>query len=196
MTPEPSPWVRRWSHLLPSGASVLDVACGSGRHVTWLAGNGCRVTGVDRDASAVEPLRSVAEVLVADIESRPWPLAGRRFDAVIVTNYLWRPLWPTLIASLADGGVLICETFAEGNQTVGKPSNPDFLLKPGELLQACQGLDVVAYENGFLDAPPRFVQRIAAIQPPADPALLPRHRLAPGPATPGRLKSSDSEEPA
>ena len=103
---------------------------------------------------------------------------------------------PTLIASLAEGGVLIYETFAEGNQTVGKPSNPDFLLQPGELLQAAQGLRVVAYENGFLDTPPRFVQRIAAVKPQPHTTAPVRHNLAPGPATPGRLKSSDSEEPA
>jgi SAM-dependent methyltransferase len=196
MTLAPSPWVQRWSHLVAPGASVLDVACGSGRHVRWFAEQGCRVTGVDRDAQALEPLRGAAEVLVADIENGPWPLAGRRFDAVIVTNYLWRPLLPTLVASLDEGGVLIYETFAEGNQTVGKPSNPDFLLQPGELLQAAQSLELVAYENGFLDAPPRFVQRLAAVNPQLVTATPARRNLAPGAATPGRLKSSDSEEPA
>jgi SAM-dependent methyltransferase len=196
MTLAPSPWVQRWSHLVPPRGSVLDVACGSGRHVRWFADRACRVTAVDRDAAAVEPLRAIAEVLVADIENGPWPLAGRRFDAVIVTNYLWRPLLPTLIASVGDGGVLIYETFTDGNQTVGKPSNPDFLLKPGELLQAAQGLEVVAYENGFLDTPPRFVQRMAAAKSTGATAPFPRRHLASGASTPGRLKSSDSEEPA
>jgi len=196
MTLAPSPWVQRWSHLVPPRGSVLDVACGSGRHVRWFADRGCRVTAVDRDAAAVEPLQAIAELLVADIENGPWPFAGRRFDAVIVTNYLWRPLLPTLIASVADGGVLIYETFADGNQSVGKPSNPDFLLKPGELLQAAQGLEVVAYENGFLDTPPRFVQRMAAMKSPGAAAPFPRRHLASGTSTPGRLKSSDSEEPA
>jgi SAM-dependent methyltransferase len=196
MTLEPSAWVQRWSHLVPQAASVLDVACGSGRHVRWFAGRGCRVTGVDRDAAALEPLGGLAEVLVADIENGPWPFSGRQFDAVIVTNYLWRPLLPTLIASVAEGGVLIYETFAEGNQTVGKPSNPDFLLQAGELWQASQDLGVVAYENGFLDTPPRFVQRIAAVKPQLHTDAPVRHSLAPKPATPGRLKSSDSEEPA
>jgi SAM-dependent methyltransferase len=124
--------VQRWSHLVPPNGSVLDVACGSGRHVRWFAA--ARLPGHRRSTVmplAVEPLRAIAEVLVADIENGPWPLAGRRFDAVIVTNYLWRPLLPTLTASVADGGVLIYETFADGNQTVGKPSNPDFLLRPG-----------------------------------------------------------------
>jgi len=196
MSLPPSEWVRRWSHLVPAGASVLDVACGSGRHVRWFTERGCRVTAVDRDAAAIEPLKGVAEVLVADIENGPWPLASRHFDAVIVTNYLWRPLLPTLVGSLAEGGVLIYETFADGNQTVGKPSNPDFLLQPGELLQAAQGLEIVAYENGFLDDPSRHVQRITAVKPRANVTTRPRLNLASGAGTPGRLKSSDSEEPA
>src|SRR5437764_6009304 len=135
-----SPWVRRWSHLVPSGANVLDVACGSGRHVRWFAERGCRVTGVDRDAEALALLAGVAQTVVADIEHGPWPLPGQRFDAVVVTNYLWRPLLPLIVDSVADGGVLIYETFALGNETVGKPSNPDFLLRPGELLQAAMPL--------------------------------------------------------
>lgn len=196
MTLPPSAWVQRWSHLVPEGASVLDVACGSGRHVHWFAARGCRVTGVERDAAAIEPLKGIAEVLVADIENGPWPFTGSHFDAVVVTNYLWRALLPTLVDSLAEGGVLIYETFADGNQTVGKPSNPNFLLQPGELLQAAQGLDIVAYENGFLDAPPRHVQRITAVKPRANVTARPRHGLGPGPAPSGRLKSSDSEEPA
>jgi SAM-dependent methyltransferase len=106
--------------------------------------------------------------VVADIESGPWPFAGRQFAAVVVTNYLWRPLFPVLLASLAPGGVLIYETFTQGNETVGKPSRPDFLLRPGELLEVCSGLRVVAFEDGFQQAPdgsaPRFVQRIAAIR--------------------------------
>ena len=126
----PSPWVCRWSHLVPPGASVLDVACGRGRHVRWFAQRGARVTALDRDAEAVEPLREAAEVVVADIESAPWPLGSRRFDAVVVTNYLWRPLMPVLVAAVADGGVLLYETFAQGNEACGRPSNPDFLL-PG-----------------------------------------------------------------
>lgn len=169
---EPSPWVTRWAHLLPAGATVLDVACGSGRHLRWLAALGHRVTGVDRDEAAVAPLRALAEVMVADIEQGPWPWPGRRFDAVIVTNYLWRPLLPTIVDAVADGGVLIYETFADGQQTVGRPSRPDFLLRPGELLAACAGLHVVAYEDGFLDAPARFVQRIAAVRHPARHARL------------------------
>lgn len=161
---EPSPWVQRWSSLVKPGAALLDVACGGGRHVRWFAQRGCRVTGVDRDAAAVAPLKGIAEIVAADIENGPWPLAGRRFDAVVVTNYLWRPLWPALRASLAEGGVLVYETFTAGNETVGRPSNPDFLLRPGELLQLAAGLRVVAFEDGFLAGPERFVQRIAAVR--------------------------------
>ena len=164
MTPlPPSPWIERWAHLIAPGGSVLDVAAGNGRHTTWLAARGHVVTAVDRDGAAVMPLTSIAEVIVADIEAAPWPLAGRRFDAVVVTNYLWRPLLPTLIASLADGGVLLYETFAVGNETVGRPSRPEFLLGHGELLTAAEGLRIVAYEDGFLADPERFVQRLAAV---------------------------------
>ena len=159
-----SPWVQRFTPLLRPGATVLDVACGSGRHVAWFAGRGCRVTALDRDAAALQPLHLIARVVVADIEAGAWPLPGQRFDAVVVTNYLWRALLPTLVDSVADGGALIYETFAIGNASVGKPSNPDFLLQPGELLAACAGLRVVAYEDGFVAAPERFVQRIAAVR--------------------------------
>lgn len=171
---EASRWVTRWSSLIAPRGSVLDVACGSGRHLRWLAAHGFAVTGLDRDAAALAGLHAHGRTLVADLENGPWPLPGQTFDAVVVTNYLWRALLPTLRASLAPGGVLIYETFALGNAAFGKPSNPDFLLRPGELLDACQGMHVVAYEDGVLPAPMRRVQRIAAIQPPTDPA---RHLL-------------------
>jgi hypothetical protein len=109
------------------------------------------------------PLAALGETLVADIEGGPWPLAGRRFDAVIVANYLWRPLVPTLLASLADGGVYLHETFADGQQHIGRPSRPEFLLRPGELITFARSLRIVSYEDGWLDGPPRCVQRIAAI---------------------------------
>ena len=159
----PSPWVQRWAPLIRPSGKVLDLACGSGRHVRWLAAQGFAVTAVDRDADAVQPLRAIAQVRVADLEGAAWPLSGEHFDAVVVTNYLWRPLWPPLLAALAPGGVLIYETFADGNQNVGKPSRADFLLRHGELLQVASGLRIVAYEDGFLEPPPRFVQRIAAV---------------------------------
>lgn len=144
---------------------MLDVACGSGRHLRWLASHGFEVTGVDRDAAALANLQAFGRTVVADLEVGPWPLPGETFDALVVTNYLWRPLWPALRASLASGGVLIYETFALGNEVFGKPSNPAFLLRPGELLEACRGLHVVAYEEGRLDAPPRCIQRIVARDP-------------------------------
>jgi SAM-dependent methyltransferase len=171
-----SAWVRRWSHLAPAGGTVLDVACGAGRHMKWFAGRGHAVTGVDVSAEALATAGQYGEVIQADIENGPWPFAQRRFDAVVVTHYLWRPLLPAIAAAVAPGGVLIYETFAAGNETVGKPSRADFLLQPGELLAAAQGLRVVAYEDGFLDAPPRFVQRIAAVRAGAGEPLA-RHPL-------------------
>lgn len=163
---EPSPWVRRFAAQWPRGARVLDLACGSGRHVKLLTGLGLHVTAIDRDAAAVEPLRPLADVVVADLEAGPWPLPDdATFDAVVVTHYLWRALLPRIVASVAPGGWLVYETFARGNETVGRPSNPAFLLAPGELLAATQGaLRVVAYEDGFLAEPPRYVQRIAAVR--------------------------------
>lgn len=173
----PSPWIERWHHLLQPGCSVLDVACGSGRHLRWLTAHGHRVTGVDRDAAALTTLEGLGELVCADIENAPWPLAGRQFGAVVVTNYLWRPLWPQILASVAPGGVLLYETFAQGNAAFGKPSRPDFLLAPGELLQVCGDWQVVAYECGQLPQPDRVVQRIAAIRP-AD-GNTPAARLVP-----------------
>lgn len=178
----PSPWLARWAALLPAGGTALDLACGAGRHVRWLAAHGLQPTGIDRDAAALAACADVpgAALIAADVENGPWPCPGRQFDVVVVTNYLWRPLWPTLLASLAPGGVLLYETFADGNQTVGKPSRPDFLLQPGELLQRCAGLTIVGYEDGFLDAPPRYLQRIAAVRPAAGSLAHPRHRLPGG----------------
>ncbi len=175
-----SPWVQRWTHLVPTGSAVLDVACGSGRHVRWFAARGARVTALDRDAAAVAPLHSVAEVVLADIENGPWPLCGRTFDAVVVTNYLWRARLPDVLAALAPGGVLLYETFADGNQAFGKPSNPDFLLRRGELLAACAGLTVVAYEDGVIAAPSRRVQRIAAVRPRPHEVSRPGYALHAG----------------
>lgn len=182
-SPAPSSWVLRWARLWSPSRRVLDVACGSGRHVRALTAQGHRVTGIDRDAHALASLGDVAETLVADIENAPWPLVGRQFDAVIVTNYLWRPLMPTLLSSVGAEGWLIYETFALGNETIGRPSNPAFLLRPGELLDAVRGHPagwrVIAYEDGFLDEPERFVQRIAARRVPADRGVPPRHPLHP-----------------
>lgn len=176
----PSPWIRRWSHLLPPNGSVLDLACGYGRHVRWFVARGHPVLALDRDQEALDALADLrtdggVTTVLADVEADGWPLlvngAPRRFDAVIVTNYLWRPLLATIVDSVALGGVLLYETFAHGNASVGKPSRPDFLLQPGELLQACARLRVAAFEDGFCEQPDRFVQRIAALRAPPDSGL-------------------------
>lgn len=189
-TEAPSAWVQRWSHLVKPAGTVLDVACGQGRHTRWFHASGHAVTAVDRSSDALAAFSlpgQTCEKIVADIENGPWPLVGRHFDAIIVTNYLWRPLMATLVASLAPGGVLIYETFTQGNETVGKPSRPDFLLMPGELLAVCENLRVVAFEDGFepgagasepgaAAAAPRFVQRIAAVRREACDGVV-RYRL-------------------
>jgi len=162
-----SAWVRQWSHLVEPGATVLDVAAGRGRHARWFASRGHAVLAVDRDAEALASLAGAERIttLSADLENAPWPLkAGDRFAAVVVTNYLHRPLFPHLVDALAPGGVLLYETFAAGNESVGKPSNPAFLLRPGELLEAVGSLRVIGYEDGFIEAPARFVQRIVAVR--------------------------------
>ena len=161
-TEAPSDWVKRWTHLLPPHSHILDLACGAGRHMRWLAENGHSCLGVDRSAEALEAAQAYGEVRLADIENGPWPLEGQRFDAVIVTHYLWRPLMTRILASLKPQGLLIYETFAMGQETIGKPSRPDFLLKPGELLETFAQLHVIAYEDGYLETPPKFVQRIVA----------------------------------
>ena len=159
----PSAWVARWAHLVAPGGTVLDVAAGSGRHSALFAARGHAVTAVDRDAAALQGIGGV-DTIVADLESAPWPLPGRSFDAVVVTNYLWRPRLPDVIAAVAAGGVLLYETFAAGNETVGRPFRPDFLLARGELLVAVAGLRIVAFEDGFLTDPDRFVQRVVAVR--------------------------------
>jgi len=176
-TETPSPWVCRWTHLIAPGGTALDVACGAGRHLRWLRSQGARVVGVDRSSDAIAACAGLGELVCADIEADPWPFAHRQFDAVVVTHYLWRPLLPTLVQSVAPGGVFIYETFAHGNETVGRPARPEFLLAPGELLNACKELRVVAYEDGFEEEPARFVQRITAVRelPHADGP--PRHLL-------------------
>jgi len=175
--------------LLPSNESVvdhesvqvLDLACGHGRHMQFLAGLGHTVLGVDRNAEALKTASQWGETLQADIENAAWPLEGRSFKGVVVTNYLWRDLFPQILNNVADGGVLIYETFSQGNQAFGKPSRPEFLLQPGELLQLCSGLRIVAFEEGFVPSPDRLIQRVVAIRVPSglEPAALSRILVSP-----------------
>ena len=203
---QPSDWVMRWAYLIKHApqsekskgvlqaqaqahdqanldADVLDLACGNGRHMRWLHEQGLRVLGVDKDSEALARCRSDGQVVMADLESATgsdgnvsWPLNQSQFNAVIVTNYLWRPLFPYILNALKDNGVLIYETFALGNELIGRPSRPDFLLKQGELLQICTNLRVVAYEEVLLSQPDRFVQRIVAIRGPKEVSGIERYR--------------------
>lgn len=160
----PSAWLQRFAPLVRSGGSVLDLACGSGRHCRLFLELRHPVTAVDRDVSRLAPHPNL-EVIEADLESgAPFPTQRRQFDGVVVTNYLHRPLFPDLLASVAPEGLLLYETFARGNELFGRPSNPDFLLEPGELLEVVRGkLRVLAYEDLIVDHPrPAAVQRIAA----------------------------------
>ncbi|AJP57115.1 SAM-dependent methyltransferase [Pandoraea vervacti] len=164
----PSPWLVRWAHLIAPGARVLDLACGQGRHTRWLIERGAYVTAIDRDTAALATMSTLPNVttLAADLEGAPWPLPARStFDAVVVTNYLHRPLFAHIAASVAPGGVLIYETFAQGNEKYGKPSNPAFLLAPGELLDIAReaGLRVAGFEDVTMPAPrAACVQRLCA----------------------------------
>jgi len=164
----PSPWVERFLGLVPAKARVLDVAAGGGRHTRLARACGHPVTAVDIDIAGLADLRGdgAIEIIAADLEGAAWPFGGRRFAGVIVTNYLHRPLLPHLVSAVAEGGALIYETFAEGNEAFGKPSNPNFLLKSGELLETVRGeLTVVAYEHGREETPrPAVIQRLAAVR--------------------------------
>ncbi|HET9664253.1 MAG TPA: class I SAM-dependent methyltransferase [Burkholderiales bacterium] len=165
---EPSAWVRLWAEYIPPGGRVLDLACGSGRHARWLAARGHTVEAVDRDAAALAELASAPGITTrcADLEGGPWPYAGETFAGIVVVNYLHRPLFPHLLAALAAGGALIYETFAAGNERYGRPGNPNFLLRPGELLDVVRGsLRVIAYEDLFVSEPrPAMMQRICAVR--------------------------------
>ncbi len=164
----PSDWVRRFAPRIAVGGSVLDVACGSGRHARFLAAQGLQVLAVDIDAVALEPLKDIAGIRrhAADLEGSPWPFAGQTFDAVVVTRYLHRPLLALMVDALAPDGVLIYETFAAGNERFGRPRNPEFLLQPGELLELARGrLRVLAFEDLYVELPkPAMMQRICAVR--------------------------------
>ena len=167
MSEKASLWVQRFLPLITVGGSVLDLACGQGRHSLLLAERGYKVEAVDRDAGVLAEISAKAPGIVtraADLEGDAWPYQGRTFDGIVVTNYLFRPLLPVLLDALDANGVLIYETFMVGNERFGKPSNPDFLLRPGELLDVVRlRLTVVAFEQGEIDAPrPAVVQRLCA----------------------------------
>ena len=168
----PSPWVRRFAGLVPEGGAVLDLACGAGRHARMFLELGHPVLCIDQDTGGVADLegRDGVQVMRADLEGEDgnWPLAGRRFAGIVVVNYLHRPLFPHLFRSLETGGVLIYQTFALGNEKLGRPRNPHFLLRRGELLERVEGeLQVVAFEEGMVDGKaPMVMQRICAVNEP------------------------------
>ena len=186
--PRPSPWVARFAHLVALGAPVLDVACGQGRHSLFFLERGHKVTAVDIEIGAMAALsgRAGLELVQADLEGPggaaalavmsgalgapggAWPFGGRQFGAVVVVNYLWRPLFPALIAAVAPGGVLLYDTFGVGQERFGRPRNPDHLLRPGELLEAVRGkLEVRAYECGEVGEPIAAVrQSLCAVRKP------------------------------
>lgn len=160
-------WVERFLPMVAAGGSVLDLACGKGRHALLLAERGYRVEAVDRDAASLAEIRAREPRIAtrqADLEGGPWPYHGSAFDGIVVTNYLYRPLLPMLLNALEVNGVLIYETFMVGNERFGKPSNPAFLLRPGELLEVVKRrLTVVAFEQGEVTLPrPAVVQRLCA----------------------------------
>jgi SAM-dependent methyltransferase len=167
----PSPWITRFAHLIPAGARVLDLACGYGRHALYFAARGAHVVAIDRDATALATFSGAPgiETRLADLEGEPKVLGDERFDAIVVSHYLHRPLLPDLRAALAIDGTLLYETFAQGNEAYGRPSNPAFLLRAGELLElvltAPRPLTVVAFEQGFAEIAghPAVMQRIAAV---------------------------------
>ncbi len=168
-----SPWVARFLLLVRPGGRVLDLAAGGGRHVRLLRERGFAALAVDRDISALTPLAGAGvEIRAVDLEGgAPWPLGGG-YDGIVVTNYLHRPLLPSIAQALAAGGVVIYETFMRGNERFGRPRNPDFLLHPGELLEAFASLTATAFEQGEVALPrPAMVQRIAAVAGP--PGRLP-----------------------
>ena len=161
---EPSPWIARFAPLIPAGGAVLDLAAGFGRHARLLAGLGYRVEAVDRSAEALATLADVPNLTTrcADLEGGPWPYYGHGFDGIVVSRYLWRPLMPNLFGCLNEGGILIYETFMVGQEQYGKPSNPAYLLRVGELLELVRNrFAVIAFEQGEIAGDPaQVIQRI------------------------------------
>lgn len=174
---EPSSWLLRHAGLIRPNGRVLDVAAGHGRNARWLASQGWQVEAVDRDAAALESMHGMANITtrVADLENAAWPYAREKFDAIVVCRYLHRPLLPLLPANLADQGVLVYETFMQGHEAYGRPGNPDFLLRPNELLEIfTPRLKVVAFEQGFISEPkPAVMQRICLVNEAANKSAVP-----------------------
>lgn len=173
----PSPWIRHWLGRVRPGGRVLDFASGSGRHARMAHAAGHTVLAVDRDPLALASLeRTGIEVRQEDLEHGRWSFAAERFDLLVCTNYLFRPRLDLMATLLAPGGLWVHETFAAGNARYGRPSNPDFLLRPGELAQTAlrAGLHLLAFEDGYRGVPgPARVQRMAAVKPPFDPEAMP-----------------------
>ena len=164
---KPSIWISRFANMAPKGGQVLDLACGSGRHCEFFLNLGHPVTALDRNVKNLRP-RDDLEIIQHDLEDgTPWPLKNRQFSAVVVVNYLFRPLLPLLISAVAPGGLLLYDTFAAGNEEFGRPRNPDFLLQPGELKEAVrQELAILNYFHGRLSQPkPAVKQRICSRRP-------------------------------
>jgi SAM-dependent methyltransferase len=162
----PSEWVVRWSHLISPQSTVLDLACGHGRHAQWFAQRGCQVLAVDRNEEALTHIEQSQNPNIKtrclDLESGTWPLSGMHFDALVVTNYLWRPLWRDLLECIRPSGWILYETFSAGNEKFGSPKRAEFLLTAGELLRVFKDFRIICYEEGQLDCPKRVIQRIVA----------------------------------
>lgn len=177
VTMNPSEWIVRYAPLIGEGASILDLACGSGRNGRVFLGGGRKVTFVDIDTSGVQDLAGVrgVEILEADLEGSShqgggWPFGQKRFDCVIVVNYLWRPILDDICAAVAPGGILLYETFMIGNEAFGRPRSPDFLLNPGELVDAAgEDFHILAFEEGAVGTPPSAVKQALAARRKTQP---------------------------
>jgi SAM-dependent methyltransferase len=171
----PATWLVEHAHLLPADGSALDVACGRGRHALWLAKRGLIVHAIDRNAEAIADVRRLASERALDVRTRAVDLETgspqlpeRAFDLVVVFNYLHRPLFPALVGALRPGGLLIYETFTRAQAARGKPTNPAFLLEPGELRRLVGSLEVIAEREGTFGE--RDIASIVAVAPSSSEA--------------------------
>lgn len=160
-----SPWIEKYANLIPNRNPVLDLACGSGRHSFFLAAMGHDVVAIDINTEAIgkHSIPHNLHIKEWDLEGRTWPFPKEKFSGIVVVNYLWRPLFPQMLFSLEAGGIMIYETFAEGNEKYGRPKNPEYLLAADELKQACSQTDILHYQHGFVETPdPAVKQYIVA----------------------------------